>query len=405
MYIYLDKNGTVKEFINDKPLRQYASNDNIVYVFYAGDISSISSVTATYELSDGTIVPESEVATSTTTSEIPYNAERDLKYFEYYKDYAFYKFALSDEALAVDGTTRLTLRLVSKDSLSIKTAGLITFEVESAIAQADWGVTTTQYNYLVKLWTTSTDIGYLPLDGSKAMQGEIDMASFPIKLDGKELYTSDDYLYFNGDKLARVADLSAYVDLSSAQEITGIKKFKADMGIAYGSRIALLNPDGVDNGAIAYSGATFYDDTLQYSTKYAVGKIVNKNVVLTLPSKVGTLALKSDIDDSKEKWYMHIFQIIGRDSTSGGIVECLFSVYTTSNKDNVTDFETLCTFIGEKFLPATGAYKVSDGSGSIIGVSFVPSNSIVYGYFGVSAGSYDLTTLENCVIKQTVYEL
>ena len=153
MYVYLDKKGVVKEIINDEALRQSSNNANAIYVYFDGyQEDGVSSVLATYELPDGTILPEAEVATKTEMSEIPYNAERDLKFFEYYTDYPFYVFKVADSALAQSGVVRLTLRMVCQDNTAIKAQGLICFNVEAEAVQADYDMSLSQYNYLVKQW-------------------------------------------------------------------------------------------------------------------------------------------------------------------------------------------------------------------------------------------------------------
>ena len=153
MYIYLDKQGVVKEIINDEALRQSASNVNEIYVYYDGlKEADIGSVLATYGLPDGTITDEMEVATRTEESEIPYNAERDLKFFQYYKAYPFYHFAIADLALSQEGVVRLMIRLAQKDGEYIKVAGLVCFDVEGELVKEDHGVSLGQYNYLVKAW-------------------------------------------------------------------------------------------------------------------------------------------------------------------------------------------------------------------------------------------------------------
>lgn len=153
MYIYLDKKGVVKEIINDEALRQASSNANSVYIYYDGyKEDGVTSVLATYELPNGTITPEAEVATETQTSEIPYNAERDLKFFEYYTEYPFYVFEIADLALSQSGTVRLTLRMVCDDNTAIKSQGLICFTVEAEAVQPDYDMSLSQYNYLVKQW-------------------------------------------------------------------------------------------------------------------------------------------------------------------------------------------------------------------------------------------------------------
>ena len=207
MYIYLDKQGIVKEIINDEALRQSSSNANEIYVYYDGlQENDIGSVLATYGLPDGTITDEMQVATRTEESEIPYNSERDLKYFQYYKAYPFYHFAIADLALSQEGVVRLMIRLAQKDGEYIKVAGLICFDVEGELVKEDHGVSLAQYNYLVKAWVDTKEC--LPLDGSKAMRANLDMASHSVLLNGKALKDKNGELNYNGNDLAKQEDVT-----------------------------------------------------------------------------------------------------------------------------------------------------------------------------------------------------
>lgn len=232
MYIYLDKQGVVKEIINDEALRQSASNVNEIYVYYDGlQESDIGSVLATYGLPDGTITDEMEVATRTEESEIPYNAERDLKYFKYYQAYPFYRFAIADLALSQEGVVRLMVRLAQKDGEYIKVAGLICFDVEGELVKEDHGVSLAQYNYLVKAWYETKEC--LPLDGSKAMQGNLDMGSHNVLLNGKTLKDNNGALNYNGSDLAKQSDtssLQSQIDtINATQNVIDIVGTKAEL--------------------------------------------------------------------------------------------------------------------------------------------------------------------------------
>ena len=232
MYIYLDKQGVVKEMINDEALRQSASNVNEIYVYYEGlQEADIGSVLATYGLPDGTITDEMQVATQTQESEIPYNAERDLKYFKYYQAYPFYHFAIADLALSQEGVVRLMIRLAQKDGEYIKVAGLICFDVEGELVKEDHGVSLAQYNYLVKAWFDTKEC--LPLDGSKAMQGNLDMASHNVLLNGKTLKDNNGALNYNGSDLAKQSDtssLQSQIDtINATQNVVDIVGTKAEL--------------------------------------------------------------------------------------------------------------------------------------------------------------------------------
>lgn len=238
MYIYLDKQGVVKEIINDEALRQSSSNANEIYVYYDGlQENDIGSVLATYGLPDGTITDEMQVATQTQESEIPYNAERDLKFFQYYKAYPFYHFAIADLALSQEGVVRLMLRLAQKDGEYIKVAGLICFDVEGELVKEDHGVSLAQYNYLVKAWYETKEC--LPLDGSKAMQGNIDMGAHNVILNGKTLKDNNGALNYNGSDLAKQSDtssLQSQIDtINATQNVVDIVGTKAELN-AYATK-------------------------------------------------------------------------------------------------------------------------------------------------------------------------
>lgn len=226
MYVYLDKQGAVKEIINDEALRQSASNANEIYVYYDGlQESDIGRVLATYELPDGTITDEMEVATETEEAEIPYDAERDLKHFRYHKEYPFYHFAIADIALSQEGVVRLMIRLAQSDGEYIKVAGLVCFNVEAELVKSDHGISLAQYNYLVKAWMAIKEC--LPLDGSKAMQGDLDMGAHGVLLNGKALKDKNGALNYNGSDLAKQSDVDALKTDNTANK-ADIATLKAD---------------------------------------------------------------------------------------------------------------------------------------------------------------------------------
>lgn len=378
MYVYLDKNGTVKEIINDEALRQASSNANTIYVYYeAYKENDISSVLAVYELPDGTILDESEVATSTVAGEVPYSAERDLKYFKYYTDYAFYEFEVSDEALAQNGTVRLTLRMVSQSSESIRSMGLITFDVSLSVMKADFGISVSQYNYLVKQWMSSAEGDYLPLDGSKPMQGDLNMLSYFIKLNGLYLKNEDGVLTFNGKPLAKKEEV---VTLSGAETITGNKNISGahlhfqgtkantyidveDEGSEFKTTIRSSNVSVQEEGystnialAINENTETPFLEIVKEgkSTLYEQNKIEFGNYTLSLPSKSGTLATIADIPtdyatpsyvDGKLSGYQpldtyltSIASTLGKETTSGYLY---FDYYSGKYHVAIEEKETL----------------------------------------------------------------
>ena len=323
MYIYLDKKGVVKEIINDEALRQASSNANSVYVYYDGyKEDGVTSVLATYELPNRAITPEAEVATETQTSEIPYNAERDLKFFEYYTEYPFYVFEIADLALSQSGTVRLTLRMVCDDNTAIKSQGLICFTVEAEAVQPDYDMSLSQYNYLVKQWK------------------ELNLAEFVKKQDDNTFTGNNTFAGSNQfTKEVKVAtptlDTSAttkkYVDdrdssvLSTAKADTEVKTTKAlndakdytdnKIGAQDFSNFAkkseantFIKKQTLSEGAILGKplevDSPYFDPLAQpIGNYYADGVRMNRSgtyVDLQYPLKKGTFALTSDTKEVKD---------------------------------------------------------------------------------------------------------
>ena len=126
---------------------------------------------------------------------------------------------------------RLMIRLAQKDGEYIKVAGLICFDVEGELVKEDHGVSLAQYNYLVKAWVDTKEC--LPLDGSKAMQGNIDMGSHNVLLNGKTLKDNNGALNYNGSDLAKQSDtssLQSQIDtINATQNVADIVGTKAEL--------------------------------------------------------------------------------------------------------------------------------------------------------------------------------
>ena len=88
MYLYFNRNGVLKEIINDTALRQGNDNYNAIYCYFE-DITYLGKeFWFRYKLNDGTLFPRVETTTKI-TKEIPFDNKRDLKYFKYFKSYNF----------------------------------------------------------------------------------------------------------------------------------------------------------------------------------------------------------------------------------------------------------------------------------------------------------------------------
>lgn len=160
MFAYFDKNGTLREIINDEAIRQGNMNAdslpayvNAIYAYFEGqDGSNVASCWAVFAKPDGSLTNE-EQYTETATEQIPYDRKRVLKYFKYFTDYEFHVVPMPNEILAESGTCAATIRLVMETGgeKSILALGKIPFVVEDEVVKADHLITQSQYNYLISL--------------------------------------------------------------------------------------------------------------------------------------------------------------------------------------------------------------------------------------------------------------
>lgn len=262
MYIYLDEQGTIKEIVNDEALRQTASNVNTIHVYF-DTVDKMSALLCTYELPDGTITQEAEVAVTTALGEIPYDAERDLKYFEYFKEYPFYTFKVSDEALAQDGVVKATLRFVDENKTYIKVIGLLTFNVEAEVTQSDYGITSSQYNYLIKTWLEHNVQHYVHSILFKVIEsGNANVCAegwVHIVNTTMNAFTKDDLAtYCQGKK--RLPVIGYYKNDNSVFNLAYIDGETSHIIV---SPLVSESTDAIDTG-LSISGATLFED---YVTK------------------------------------------------------------------------------------------------------------------------------------------
>ena len=158
MFVFFDKNGTLREIINDEAIRQGNMNAdslpayvNAIYAYFEGqEGSNVVSCWAVFAKPDGSLTNE-EQYTETATEQIPYDRKRELKYFKYFTNYEFHVVPMPNEILAESGTCAATIRLVlsTGGEKSILALGKIPFVVENEVIKADHLITQSQYNYLV----------------------------------------------------------------------------------------------------------------------------------------------------------------------------------------------------------------------------------------------------------------
>ena len=157
MYLFFDKQGVLKEFINDEALRQGNSNVNTIYAYFesevvTGGVSNLVAVAGEMQINDGVVQTLSTWNVENGT--IPYNAERDLYFFKYGVTYRFYKHVLgSDGETLSNGTAALTISAYNSLTPTVVVAaqGLVTFNIQSSVVLANTNLSQSDLTYWVGL--------------------------------------------------------------------------------------------------------------------------------------------------------------------------------------------------------------------------------------------------------------
>lgn len=193
MYLFFDRNGTLKEQITVSPIRVGDSNVDKVYVYWDSEIEP-SGINYRYKK------PNDEYTlslTSDTTIEttIPYDQDRDLKFFKYGQTYKFYVCDIPDDIYEVlpgmqTYTCLFSCWFIYGDK--IKTMGLVAFGVEPSTQSVaiDQNINIAQWNELIKIYNNLKPV---EIDsGVSSVSGSFD---FTINVnDYKGLYV---FSYFN----------------------------------------------------------------------------------------------------------------------------------------------------------------------------------------------------------------
>jgi hypothetical protein len=146
MYLFYDSNGILQEQINDSAIVE-GETSNIIYCYFDGLDLSGKKFSLALKKPDGTFITPKEG--TLVTQQIPYNAKRDLRYFEYYTDYQFIAFTFDtysdfDVAGLYVGNPQIS-------GTSIDFYEPITFNVESNNITANKYITSSQFAYLLSL--------------------------------------------------------------------------------------------------------------------------------------------------------------------------------------------------------------------------------------------------------------
>lgn len=147
MYLYFDNNGILKEIVDDVATRKGNNEVNKIYIYVDGITPKTEWIT--YQTSDGVQSNETLIET-TITKTIPYDRDRDLKYFKNFQEYLFYVATIPSSVLTVSGLTKASVRVALQDD-SLMTLGLIIFTIEDSVVLQDSFITESQYQYLLNI--------------------------------------------------------------------------------------------------------------------------------------------------------------------------------------------------------------------------------------------------------------
>lgn len=153
MYIYFDENGTIKEVVNDKSIRQGSNEANKLYCYIEGN-PSIDDIWYLQKNVDGSLTNEISFKNSTVTKAIPYDAKRDMRYFKDFETYTFYVFTLTTNYLKQSGLVSGTIRIVVDNE--IFALGELKFNVQENVINTSNGITQSQYDYLLLAYASRT---------------------------------------------------------------------------------------------------------------------------------------------------------------------------------------------------------------------------------------------------------
>ena len=152
MYIYFDKSGSIKEIVNDEALRQGNNNANVIYCYFEGTTQlSFSRVDfSILRNGDTSAITYTEDNDSPITVQVPYNADRQLLRFKYYKDYPFHKYTLTATNLALSGVIKITITAYDTNN-KVFAMGTYIGEVENGVLNYDTDITEAQYQSLLNM--------------------------------------------------------------------------------------------------------------------------------------------------------------------------------------------------------------------------------------------------------------
>ena len=205
MYLYYDRAGNLREIINDAN-RQRNINYNEIYVYVEPSADQPQPEDGVYKLPAqwntanaaftrngvdlvGSLTSMSKI----TIDEIPYNKERDLKYFKYFAKYQVFMCTIPSSVYASAGIVTATVQLADTVDNVENTLTAFSFNVEATTGvKPDSTMTVAQYDYLFNLVNHMNDVVLENI----AIIDRTDAATFNALAVGRVFYDTHDNLYY-----------------------------------------------------------------------------------------------------------------------------------------------------------------------------------------------------------------
>lgn len=357
MYLYFDRTGVLKEIINDEALRQGNYGINKIYVYVEN--RNYISIDVSYVNSEGTIIGSQNHSTFTNPDAdtpadncyIPYNPERDLKFFKYWTPYKFLiidlevtttelnntEVALGPGPLDVPGIVHCSLsaNLETSDVLQL---GDVNFKVQPApglnnqVAPEHY-LSLSNYLYLKSLINGTQEIsGHKTFKDKVDVEGELEIGEKTVSgiSDGPALLFSDlngniwSIGTNNNNLLERDYDLTLPND--SGQLV-----------------VSSTNTNLTVNDLTVDEFIIFSDD----SDKAILSKTGNKNTYYTFGDRVTTGTSRyvhvATVEDTQKKLYKHEVWLRDDDSTT------TFEVNIINSSEDELSWQQVWNYIASGF--------------------------------------------------------
>ena len=151
IYCYYDKNGVLREIINNESTRQGNASDKSIIKVYCEE-QDFASMSVDYRVGDYTSI--THISNTRAYETVPYNSKINYKYFKDNTPYTFFVFEIPDDILTKGAedlratNVSATFKGLYRDDTHL-TLGLLTFNLQASVLNVDDTLTTSQMQYLI----------------------------------------------------------------------------------------------------------------------------------------------------------------------------------------------------------------------------------------------------------------